>query len=87
MEEKAKLAEILAEAELLEKRQLPENQVQRLKIQEKLAKARARSEVYAAMPDDIFVKNEVATNVEFKREHRGVALNLKEVSQNFMEVF
>ena len=57
MEEKAKLAEILAEAEFLEKRQLAENQAERLNIQEKLAKAKARSEVYAAMQDDAFVKN------------------------------
>ena len=62
MEEKAKLAEILAQVEFLEKRQLAKNQGERLKIQEKLAKAKSRSEVYAAMQDDAFFKNEVATN-------------------------
>ena len=71
MEEKAKLTKILAEAEFLKKTQLAENQAERLKIQEKLAKAKARSEVYAAMQDDAFVKKEVPTNEEFKREHTG----------------
>ena len=68
LEEKAKLAELIAEAELLEKRQLVENQAERLKIQEKLAKAKARSKVYSTMQDHTFVKNEVATNEEFKRD-------------------
>ena len=57
----------MTEAEFLEKRQLAENQAERLKIQEKLAKAKARSEVYSTMQDHAFVKNEVATN-EFKRD-------------------
>ena len=43
LEEKAKLAKIMAETEFLEKRQLAENQAERLKIQEKLAKANVRS--------------------------------------------
>ena len=47
MEEKVKLAEIMAEAEFLEQRHLAENQAERVKIQEKLANAKARSEVYA----------------------------------------
>ena len=67
-EEKAKLAEIMAEAEFLEKRQLVENQAEWLKIQEKLAKAKVRSKVYLTTQDHIFVKNEVATNEEFKRD-------------------
>ena len=58
----------MTEAEFLEKRQLAENQAERLKIQEKLAKAKARSEVYSTMQDHAFVKNEVATNEEFKRD-------------------
>ena len=49
MAEKAKLAEILVEAEFLGKRQLAENQAERLKIQEKLAKVKARSGIYIAM--------------------------------------
>ena len=68
LEEKAKLAEIMTEAEFPEKRQLAENQPERLKIQEKVAKAKARSEVYSTMQDHAFVKNEVATNEEFKRD-------------------
>ena len=71
MEEKAKMTKILAEAEFLKKTQLAENKAERLKIQEKLAKAKARSEVYTAMQDDAFVKKEVPTNEEFKREHTG----------------
>ena len=49
MAEKAKLVEILVEAEFLEKRQLAENQAERLKIQEKLAKVKARSGIYIAI--------------------------------------
>ena len=58
----------MTEAEFPEKRQLAENQPERLKIQEKVAKAKARSEVYSTMQDHAFVKNEVATNEEFKRD-------------------
>ena len=58
----------MAEARFLEKIQLPENQAERLKIKKKLAKAKARSEVYATMQDNAFVKNEVAVNKEFKRD-------------------
>ena len=57
----------MGEAEFLEKRQLKENQAERLKIQEKLAKAKARSVVYLTHQDHAFVKNEVVTNEEFKR--------------------
>ena len=49
MAEKAKLAEILVEVEFLGKRQLAENQAERLKIQEKLAKVKARSGIYIAI--------------------------------------
>ena len=68
LEERAKLAEIMAEAEFLEKRQLAENQAERLKIYEKLAKAKARSEIYSTMQDHAFIKNEAATNEEFNRD-------------------
>ena len=61
MEEKAKLAKILTEEEFIEKRQLVEIHAERLKIQEKLGKVKARSVVYEAMEDDAFVKNEAAT--------------------------
>ena len=46
---------------------MAENQAEKLKIQENLAKAKARSEVCSTMQDHAFVKNEVATNEEFKR--------------------
>ena len=57
----------MAEVEFCEKRQLPENQAERLKIKEKLSKAKARSKVYATLQGDAFGKNEVTTNEEFKR--------------------
>ena len=49
MEEKAKLAELMAEAEFMQQRQMAENRAEQLRVQEKLAKAKARSEVYEAM--------------------------------------
>ena len=42
----------MAEVEFFQKRQLPENQAERLKIKEKLSKAKARSEEYATLQDD-----------------------------------
>ena len=50
--EKAKLAELLAEESFLERRQQAKNEAQRLKIQEELAKAKARSQVYEDLPTD-----------------------------------
>ena len=47
--EKAKLAELIAEAEFMQQRQMAENRAEQLRVQEKLAKAKARSEVYEAM--------------------------------------
>ena len=49
MREKAKLAELMAEAEFMQQRQMAENQAKQLKVQEKLAKAQVRSEVYEAI--------------------------------------
>ena len=48
MEEKAKLAELMAEVEFMQQRQMAENRAEQLRVQEKLAKAKARSEVYEA---------------------------------------
>ena len=42
--------------------------MRRENLQEKLSKAKARSEVYATMQDNVFIKNEVATNEEFKSD-------------------
>ena len=41
VQEKAKLAELIAEAEFLQHRHLAENQVEQLRVQQKLAKAKA----------------------------------------------
>ena len=49
MEEKSKLAELIAEAEFLQQRQLGENKAEQLRVQEKLAKFKARSQVYEEM--------------------------------------
>ena len=49
MEEKAKLAGLMAEVEFMQQRQMAENRAEQLRVQEKLAKAKARSEVYEAM--------------------------------------
>ena len=49
MEEKVKLAQLMAEAEFMQQRQMAENQAEQLRVQEKLAKAKARSEIYEAM--------------------------------------
>ena len=46
MEEKAKLAELLAEESFLMKRQIAENEAERLKVQEMVAKAKARAKVF-----------------------------------------
>ena len=47
--EKAKLAELMMKAEFLEKKQIIQNQAKKLKLEEKLAKAKARLQVFAAM--------------------------------------
>ena len=46
VEEKAKLAELMTEAEFIQQRQLAENKAEQLRVQEKLAKGNARSQVY-----------------------------------------
>ena len=45
MEENAKLAEVIAEAEFMQQIQMAENWAEQLGVQEKLAKVKARSEV------------------------------------------
>ena len=49
--EKDKLAESMLEAEFLEKKQIIQNQAEKLKIEEKLAKAQARSQILAPIKD------------------------------------
>ena len=46
LEEKARIAELMAEAEYIEQRQYAENQLEMLKIQQEIAKSKARAEVY-----------------------------------------
>ena len=46
LEEKASIAELMAEAEYIEQRQLAENQAEMLKIQQEIAKSKTRAEVY-----------------------------------------
>ena len=53
VEEKAKLAELIAEAEFLQQRQLAENKAEHLRVQEKLAKAKARSHVFEEMEERV----------------------------------
>ena len=69
MEEKAKLVELMAEAEFIERRQQAENEAQKLKIEEKLAKAKARSQVFEDMQDSILLKSgETAKEVGISHE-------------------
>ena len=59
----------MAEAEFLEKRQQAENEAQKLKIEEKLAKAKARSQVFEDMQDSILLKSgETAKEVGISHE-------------------
>ena len=51
MEKKVKLTELMAEAEFLQQRQLVENKAEKLRVQEKLAKA--RSQVYEEMEERV----------------------------------
>ena len=46
IEEKVKIAELLAEAELMEKKWMIEMQAERLHMQEKVAKAQAKFKIY-----------------------------------------
>ena len=48
MEEKPKLAELMAEVEFAQRRQMAEDPTEQIGVQEKLAKAKTRSEVYEA---------------------------------------
>ena len=50
--EKAKLEEMMMEAEFLEKKQIIQNQTEKLNIGEKLEKAQVRSQIFAAMKSD-----------------------------------
>ena len=46
LQEKARIAELMAEAEYIEQRQLAEFQAEMLKIQQEIAKSKVRAEVY-----------------------------------------
>ena len=46
LEEKARIAEVMAETEYIEQRQFTEHQAEMLKISQEIAKSKARAEVY-----------------------------------------
>ena len=46
LEEKARIAELMKEAEYIDQRQFAENQAEMLKIQQEIAKSKARAKVY-----------------------------------------
>ena len=46
IEEKMKVAELIAEAELLQQKQMIQNEAEKLKTKERLAKAKARIQAY-----------------------------------------
>ena len=70
MEEKAKLAVLMAKAEFLEKRQQVEDEAQKLKIEEKLAKAKTRSQVFENMQDSLLLNSgETAKEVGILQNH------------------
>ena len=72
MEKKAKLAELIAEAEFLQQRQLAENKTEQLRAQEKLGKAKARPQVYEEMeerkPLDPKKKDQACRHSQWKSE-------------------
>ena len=67
--EKAKLAELMMEAEFVEKKQIIQNQAEKLKIEEKLAKAQARSQIFAAMKGDHSLQGSLMSLNEDDQHH------------------
>ena len=70
IEDKIKVAELMAEAELLEEKQILETEARKLKIKEELAKAKARLSAYHNIPvDDTQIKQESAQQrCDYERE-------------------
>ena len=70
IEDKIKVAELMAEAELLEEKQILETEARKLKIKEELAKAKARLSAYHDIPvDNIQIKQESAQQrCDYQRE-------------------
>ena len=79
MEEKAKLAELMAEAEFMQQRQMAENRAEQFRVQEKLAKAKSRSEVYEAMER----KGSEVDKSEIKKRKKNCARMEKEKKISF----
>ena len=71
MEEKAKAAELIAEAEFLPYKQLAENQGERLRVQEKLAKAKARSQVHKDMGERVTLNQKIMGLEKAKDTRKG----------------
>ena len=67
--EKAKLAELMMEAEFLGKKQILQNQAEKLKIEEKLAKAQARSQIFAGMKGDHSLRGSLMSLNENDQHH------------------
>ena len=67
--EKAKLTELMMEAEFLEKKQIIQNQAEKLKIEEKLAKAQARSQIFAGMKSDHSLRGSLMSLSEDDQHH------------------
>ena len=79
MEEKAKLAELMAEAEFMQQRQMAENRAEQFRVQEKLAKAKSRSEVYEAIER----KGSEVDKSEIKKRKKNCARMEKEKKISF----
>ena len=71
MEEKAKAAELIAEAEFLPYKQLAENQGERSRVQEKLAKAKARSQVHKDMGEGVTLNQKIMGLEKAKDTRKG----------------
>ena len=67
--EKVKLAELMMEAEFLQEKQIIQNQAEKLKIKEKLAKAQARSQIFAAMKGDHSLQGSLMSLNEDDQHH------------------
>ena len=69
--EKPELAELMMEAEFLDKKQIIQNKVEKLKIEEKLAKAQARSQTFEAMKGDHSIRGSLMYLNEDEQLHDG----------------
>ena len=98
MGDKARLAELIPEAEFLQQNHLVENKAEQLRVQEKLAKAKARSQVYKEMEEtaplnpkkkDHGLEENSVVITQLKKEHYNhvgiLSGNLKDVRKDKKE--